>query len=370
MNILKKTCCLFVFFFTFFYLFSVIAISDEHQTSISSPPIKNYRIGVYYYPGWKIYSKKNRWEAIKEFPQREPFLGWYDESKLSITSQQLQWMEEYGIDFVVYDWYWKRGKSPYSHAINNYMKIKNGQGVKFAILWANHTGSPKSLSEFTSIIEYWAKNYFNHPNYLMIQNRPVVIIFSPQRLEFRASKFGKNTKELFELSQEKMLSSGYKSIYFIAATQAIEKMVNNQLPNSGYSALTSYNYHRGLSGKFKTYEIKPKAINYKELTAGYKESWDWILKNSSLPYLLPITSGWNQRPWGSNSEHDNCYSTPQSFRSHLIEAKKTISNNYEKTKGTAIICCWNEYGEGSYIEPTKKYKFEYLEQIKNVFTKD
>jgi hypothetical protein len=32
-----------------------------------------------------------------------------------------------------------------------------------------------------------------------------------------------------------------------------------------------------------------------------------------------------------------------------------------------MVCCWNEYGEGSYIEPTKMYDLEYLKRIKKVF---
>ena len=39
----------------------------------------------------------------------------------------------------------------------------------------------------------------------------------------------------------------------------------------------------------------------------------------------------------------------------------------KKTLRTGIICCWNEYGEGSYIEPTKAFGMQYLERVKKVF---
>jgi hypothetical protein len=32
-----------------------------------------------------------------------------------------------------------------------------------------------------------------------------------------------------------------------------------------------------------------------------------------------------------------------------------------------MIEAWNEFGEGSYIEPTKKWGFGYLEAIKKAF---
>jgi hypothetical protein len=36
-------------------------------------------------------------------------------------------------------------------------------------------------------------------------------------------------------------------------------------------------------------------------------------------------------------------------------------------KNTAIFCCWNEFGEGHYIEPTRGNGFSYLDAIRDVF---
>ncbi|WP_373398099.1 hypothetical protein V8V91_27155 [Algoriphagus halophilus] len=35
-----------------------------------------------------------------------------------------------------------------------------------------------------------------------------------------------------------------------------------------------------------------------------------------------------------------------------------------------MICCWNEYLEGNYIEPTEGHGFDYLESIQEVFGKN
>ncbi len=37
------------------------------------------------------------------------------------------------------------------------------------------------------------------------------------------------------------------------------------------------------------------------------------------------------------------------------------------THRTGVICCWNEFGEGSIIEPTRQGGFARLEQIRAVF---
>ena len=100
---------------------------------------------------------------------------------------------------------------------------------------------------------------------------------------------------------------------------------------------------------------------------GYEESWNWIVQNSPIPYMVPLISGWDSRPWGGNTPHDMSFSTPKQFEVHLQRAKRLIDKYPQKTLRTAVICCWNEYGVGSYIEPTKKYQFAYLEAVKRVF---
>ncbi|MNL55739.1 hypothetical protein D3C87_1791710 [compost metagenome] len=106
--------------------------------------------------------------------------------------------------------------------------------------------------------------------------------------------------------------------------------------------------------------------SYLELSEGYLQTWKWVLDNSNLPYMLPLTSGWDKTPWGGspNPLHDNSISTPEQFSKHLKQAKKVLNENKTKTLNTVVICCWNEYGEGSYIEPTKKFGFKYLQQIR------
>ena len=54
----------------------------------------------------------------------------------------------------------------------------------------------------------------------------------------------------------------------------------------------------------------------------------------------------------------------------MLRAGKEMLDRYpEKTKRIGIICAWNEFIEGSYIEPTKKWGTQYLEKVKQVFSK-
>jgi hypothetical protein len=155
---------------------------------------KNYNVGVYYFPGWRFappFLKSPPWDAIRPYSDRKPLLGWYDEGSVDIATHQLRWMRDYGIDFVIYDWYWMNEGGPVlTHAIDAYLKSPVRSAVQFSILWANHTETPSSLEQFDTIVAYWIRHYFAQKSYYRVHGVPVVFIFSPDELERKAASFG------------------------------------------------------------------------------------------------------------------------------------------------------------------------------------
>lgn len=326
----------------------------------------DYKIGTFYYPGWKDKQAHNisptPWEAIKKFPNLEPLLGWYDEGTDKVAQQHIDWMHEYGIDFVVYDWYWSKGnKVLLEHALASYMRAPNRDKVKFSLLWANHDGVPSSRENFEQMITHWARYYFSRPEYLRVDNKPVVFIFSAEMLKNDAAKIGATSKELLDSAQAIATQMGLPAIYFVAGTSASSPMIDSYASASGYSALSAYNYHRGM--------WSPVSRSYPELDQAYQEHWGRFLTKGNLPLIVPMTSGWDKRPWGGSKDplHDLSIGTAEQFEAHLNAAKATMNASKKANAKMGVICCWNEFGEGSYIEPTKKDGFSYLEKVKKVF---
>ncbi|WP_394989065.1 hypothetical protein [Cellvibrio sp.] len=52
---------------------------------------------------------------------------------------------------------------------------------------------------------------------------------------------------------------------------------------------------------------------------------------------------------------------------HLKTLNATIVPSKVANAKIGAICCWNEFGEGFYIEPTKKDRFSYLDKVKKLF---
>lgn len=332
----------------------------------------DYTIGVHYYPGWKDNQLGGAypfpWEKIKPYPDREPFLGWYAEGDVGVMSQHLEWMGKNGIDFVVFNWFWGRDNKPMlTHALDAFLQSPNKHGVQLSIMWANHTTYIFSKQQLEAMFRFWAQRYMFRSDYLKVDGKPAVFIFSADVLNKNAEAIGLRPSDLFALADEIFKDAGLPGIQFIGGAGAAQGPRFDYSATGGYLGFFAYNMHGSAVNRFA--QGRQISHSYAELDEGYRDHWNWFLSKAEGLYIIPLTSGWDKRPWGGSKdpEHDKSVSTPEQFEVHLLEARRLMDANPDRTKRTGVICCWNEFGEGSYIEPTKKYGFSYLDKIKNVF---
>lgn len=336
----------------------------------SSARSSDYLIGTYYFPGWTTGARGLSfpvpWQPIKKFPEKEPLLGWYSDSDPAVLKQQTKWMKDYGIDFVAFDWYWDGQNTYMDHALNAFRSSKVSGDMKFTLLWANHYKFPGGMPEFRLMVRYWIARYFSDVDFLKIDGKPVVFVFGLDYFDAAAKALGVTPAELINVANALAQESGFLGIYFVGGTPALEHWVKGVAPAARFSGISAYNYHMGYSGTAQSALLTGEG--YMRYDNAYRANWNWLISNSSLQYVIPMTSGWDFRPWAApGTNHKSFLASPEQFESHLQEAKRLMDSYPDKTKRMGIICCWNEFGEGSYIEPTKKDGFQYLEKVKKVF---
>ena len=295
------------------------------------------------------------------WPDREPFLGYYAEEDIKVAEQHIEWASQYGITFFAYDWYWDGKSTSLYHAIDNYIKASNNSKIKFSILWANHSDIPRSLKEFDDMVNFWLMHYLGHPQYYRINGKPTVFIFSNGRLEANAKKFGWSVKRLLVRADEMARNSGLPGIFFIATNNAKPSdELETNLAEQGFSAYSSFNYVQSKG--------KVKLADYQSMVDIYLDFYKAASKTKgTLPYIVPASPGWDDRPWHRTTVRTD--STPTKFKQMLIGAKHLIDSNKASVLNVVMIESWNEFGEGAYIEPTKKWGYEYLKVIREAFGK-
>jgi len=262
------------------------------------------------------------------------------------------------------------------------------------------------LKVHEKITQLWIDEYFSRKDYLKGKDgRPIVYFYFPQNAESRAAYYGLALKDLLDHSQKTAKKAGLPGIKFIAVTAGpmlenervyglptLWKATNQQRPweggsyqnkqllqeyvprlkSMGFEGMTAYVYHNFMNKDNTSF------ADMRETYKGHWNMWSEKFKNDpDFEYQVPVAMGWDMRPAGgtwpqlsgfpSEPQKDLVHSDKRSFTAMLKEAQQT-SKKYRSSNGnTVMICCWNEYLEGNYIEPTEGHGFDYLEAIQRVF---
>ena len=267
----------------------------------------------------------------------------------------IKWAVEHGISFFAYDWFWQNDEPHLEHAIQAHLQSPSKDLLKFCVMWANHDPFIPNLADVPEIADYWIKNYFNQSNYLKFNGQPVVMVFLPDRIGGDPN----NTSAAISTIRSLVKSAGHPDILLIAiSNDTPDTNVVSFLGTSGYSAYTPYNYVKP----------DPQIASYDATIDQYKTNWARALSTGSLPYIVPVTPGWDARPAQGSGAAVRTGSSPDKFKVMLQNARTFIdSSGGNIAPKMLMIEAWNELGEGAYIEPTKQWEFGYLDALREVF---
>jgi hypothetical protein len=340
-------------------------IVDGHAYVPQPRPVaSDYLVGSYYFPGWRSGTHLG-WKALRDYPERKPVLGWYEEGEPEVADWHIKWAVEHGISFFAYDWYWDRGRRQLEHALHDgFFHARYRNLLKFCLLWANHNPPGSSSEEdLTAVTRCWLANYFLRPEYLKIDNRPVVIIFSPHRM---TSDMGAAAvKRSLERMRAMCRAAGLGGLYLIGCSGPSRNDVA-VMKEEGYDAVSGYNYPS--AGMEPGVRVAP----YDSAIKGYEKIWQTIAGFGQLDYIALTEPGWDARPWHGDDTIVRTGRHPEKYQ-RMLELARAFADAHPigaSRQRIVLTEAWNEYGEGAEIEPQREFGFGYLEAIRSVFAKD
>jgi hypothetical protein len=301
------------------------------------------KIGVYYFPGWSNdpFNEADSWKRIRAFPEREPLLGWYAGSARATLQKQADMMQAAHLDFVAFDWYYAHGKPQLQGPLDAYLTLTTPR-PKLSLLWDNH-GHP-SAADWHAIVDIWA-GYFAKAPFYQVGGANVIFVVDAQRFANDATAAGANAAAWTGYAQSEMKRRGLPPIYFVAGVYSGDDTILHSAIADGFASFSAYNMHQRPG-------INVNVKGYANLDSAYRAQWERMARfGNTIKPILPLTSGWDHRPWGPTPDRDGSIATPAEFKAHLEAARAFM---IAKQINSGVICCWNEYGEGSFIEPTKQ----------------
>ncbi|MBC7287280.1 MAG: glycoside hydrolase family 99-like domain-containing protein, partial [Armatimonadetes bacterium] len=332
-----------------------------------------YRIWTHYCPLWKQGTHRG-WQAIEPYPERKPVLGWYNEGTPEVADWHIKMWVEHGISAVVYCWYRSNINGPVrqslGHALHDgLLKARYLPLINFAIMWENGCGRGVGSFEdlMDNVMPFWLDNYFTHPQYLKIDGKPVLYIWVPENVT-RDLGGSDRVRAAFEAMREKCRQRGLPGLYIVGCVGSANRKLLEQMAAEGWDASSAYGnawYPPKNTIRVGDFICAPFEGFIEQQEAIWQAKAEWNI----LPDITTVMMGWDSRPWNETSFFwsDN---TPEKFRDLCRRAKAIMDAKPSRgpDKNTVIFCCWNEFGEGHYIEPTRGYGYSYLDVIREVFT--
>ena len=128
----------------------------------------------------------NPYGLRRDFPEREPLAGWYDDTQERFDSH-LRAMDDAGLDVLVIDWYPDHVSDQHdarvNHGLRFCMNSAAGVSVRFCITLINHEPfAMKTDEDWETAIAQWLEA-FKHPRYWRIDGKPVFTLHSNWHLE-------------------------------------------------------------------------------------------------------------------------------------------------------------------------------------------
>lgn len=348
-------------------------VNSEYVPAPGKVGTAKYLVGAFRCPLWNNQNRPGCWDPIKKYPERQPLLGWYDEGNTEVTDWEIKYATEHGISFFVECWFRKKANEgkPVEYSLGHWLdslpKARYRDSIKFMILWENMNGissgikSEKDLME--NLMPFWIENYFKRSNYLIIEGKPVLMIYGYNKFVNELGSKEKAVEAVAKMSQA-CKDAGFKGLWLIAEHH-INFSKEIPLPKEvGFDAVASYHWP-SFSGLMPTVPTQKT-----EITALQEKCWGELKRISQLPSIPTISMGWNSEPWGSTYYKGQWYIEPPLFKELCSKAKIHIDSANEKNAFSSMLLLdnWNEFGEGHYIFPTKQFGFGYLDAVREVFS--
>ena len=324
-----------------------------------------------------VWEARPKWEGHEQ--PRKPLWGYENEADPKVVEKKIDAAVSHGVNVFIYDWYWYGGRPFLEDALDKgFLGAKNNEKMKFFIMWANHHVTKiwdnkavdkkfnepiwrgwADAAEFRKISRRWIEMYFSRPNYYRIGGKPVLMIYEIATFIQGIGGMDKAAEALAGFRAE-CAKAGFSGAHIMVCDYALKPEMLGKL---GIDSATIYNFVH-----WANVQGNP---DYSEWTRKGEARFDAAKKELGLKaYFAHASVGWDMNPRfpAEVASSTVMNSTPDKFKESLKRVKDWTDRNAKADMPKLItVNSWNEWTEGSYLEPDEQFGFGYLEAIKEVF---
>jgi hypothetical protein len=299
-------------------------------------------------------------------------LGFYDLRVPEIRQEQAELARNHGITGFAYWHYWFGNnrrilERPFDEV------LRDGQpDFPFCLAWANETWTgvwhglrDRILMEQLYPGEEDYRLHFEHllpafrdKRYIKIGNKPLFIVYLPHLLP--------NAGEFTRYWHTLAVQHGFDGMYFLGIhyidwdhrKEGFQEKSVHPLPH--YIAMFEKERNRRWKNRLSNvlFGRLEHTYHYDDLVNSY--DFEGLKSKDYVPSVLP---NWDNTPRSGKNGYVVHGSTPGLFKEHFEAVMRFVTGQPSNPHNIVLLKSWNEWAEGNYLEPDRRWGKAYLEAI-------
>ena len=311
-------------------------MENSEDPVVDSP----YTVGVYYYPWYAGDFHGGGYMREHLQPPQPPSLGEYDDRAPEVIAQHLQWSRAANVSLWVSSW-WGPGRREDTALLQHILPHEELGDMQIALFYETSGRVPgfEDVSNISSDIEHMAAHYFDHPNYLHIDRRPVLFIYLTRVL----SRNGVLEEEVAQM-RNTAKDAGH-DIYIIG--DQVFGQPTNSSALSLLDGVTNYDVYGSMGAQGYAGQQKVDAYY------AAQGKWQGLANVAGAAFIPAATPGFNDKGVRDGHPAVSRKLTEESEPGSLFRAmlQQAVSYAEPATGHMLLVTSWNEWHEDTQIEP-------------------
>jgi O-antigen biosynthesis protein len=363
---------------------NLVKFQDKWQTRLSAHATP--KVLAFYLPQFHPFAENSQWwgEGFTEWtnvtkakpnfvghyqPRMPADLGYYDLRVEEILSKQAALAKRYGIDGFCFYYYWFAGKRLMERPLEQLLQ-SDKPDLPFCLCWANENWSRRwdgqdqeilmaqshTAADDIAVIQDLCR-YFCDRRYIRIDGKPMLLIYRVQlfpNFAATAERWRKYCRE-----------SGIGEIYLVLV-ETFELVHQSRNPKEfGCDAAVEFPpmelaEPKPPSGALLNPEFVGQTANYHDLATRFATR-DF----PGYTRFKGVAPGWDNTARMQNRSFCFENATPGAFQAWLEESLDETRKQHSGDERLVFVNAWNEWAEGTYLEPDRRYGHAFLQAARN-----
>jgi hypothetical protein len=358
-----------------------------------------YDIAAYYWPAyhdeprWRRFMPEGEgeWETIRNAKPkfaghaqpRVPQWGYLNEADPRVMEKKIDAAAAHGVNTFIFDWYWYENQPFLEDTLaQGFLKARNRARLRFFLMWANHDATtlwdlkhadenrlvwPGAVDRqtFDTVAERVIERFFTQPSYYKIDGKPVFSVYDLTNLINGLGGLAP-TREALEAFRDKVRAAGFPGLHLQAILWGVipkslslvpgdrSQTQDNTVRALGFDSLTNYQWCHYVDARGPYQDWAEKAV----------AAWEGWTRDFSVPFYPHVSVGWDTNPRFQQRCDLVTGTSPELFGDYVRRALAFVDRHNLHPR-LVTVNAWNEWSEGSYLEPDTIHGLRYLEAIRD-----